>query len=195
MNISFTNALYQQVIEDCLSSAGELGKLLLREVDWNRCVYELLDVPGIKDSSTTNYAAHIVPHRGGPGAFRSPDNCEALASNLVDRQLSMLARDFALDRAHRLMPPNRVFSDGEAVYYLYDCGTDSFNHLLRVIRLASSWTFFGMAIAQRGISDVDMCDLQSLKKLLAALVFSAHGGDTYVVANELRWRNEGALLT
>ena len=179
MELPYSRVLWEEVVEDCLLSAGRLGQALLAQWDWERCTYELLQIAGVSEYPS-RYRNHVVPHLGGPGTFETPDNHVVLADRIRVSGASLVTRDFALDTSHRLMPEDRSAVLDDGVYYFYNGDVDHRDHLLRVIALARSWTFLGMTCAAQDLDALASGEVAGRIAHIRSLILPVYSGDTFI---------------
>jgi len=180
MKLNFSDELLGEVVEECLLSAGALGHELLSCIDWKNCNFNLLEIPEIRTYPDRRYEAHVLRHTMGAGTFEAPDNSLELAQKIRQQGASLITREFALDKPHKLMPSDRSFVTSDGVYYFYDGASDDEDQLLRVIRLARSWTFLGLTCTS---SDVGCLPSQGVAEWLVrikSLILPIYAGDTFI---------------
>lgn len=180
MKLTFDDVLFNDIVENCLVSAGKLGKKLLASVDWRSCDYDLLEIAGVSVYPSDRYDQHVIPHNGGSGTFESPDNYAAMATRIKENGLSLVTRDFVLEKPHRLMPFGRSISMEDGIYYFYDSALDDEDQLMKVIRLARSWTFLGITCAAMDLEKVRSGKTEALIDAVHSLFLPAYAGDTFV---------------
>lgn len=94
-----------------------------------------------------------------------------------------MTRDFALRQPHQYARKDRsIVSSGE-VYYYFESSSDDEHDLRRVITLAQSWTFLGMAANVLPVASLREERTADCISKIKTFVFSIFSGDTFLVVD------------
>lgn len=178
--LAFDDLVCDQVVRDCLESAGAIGRYLLENIDWPNCEFAVLEIDGIERYPTDDFSHHIVAQSPASGVSKTPDNIDRLVQHVASTKNCLVTREFALDRPHRLIPADRVLRRGDGLFYGYLSEVDTAEQLREIVRLAQSWTFFAMEMSRPTMERFETMSPDELVGGTSALYFQAYAGDSYV---------------